>query len=76
MQLFGYALTQAQDALETIRSQAGGFVETAPPPRLASWAGTAARTSDAYLVQIAQASGLRLVTFDEGIKDPAAELIT
>jgi hypothetical protein len=32
-------------------------------------------TSDAYLGQIARENGMRLATFDRGIKDTAAELI-
>jgi predicted nucleic acid-binding protein len=75
MQVFGYTLAQAHDALVAIKGQAGGFVESAPSPHLASWATSAARTSDAYLVQVAQANGLRLATFDAAIKDPAVELI-
>lgn len=76
MQVFGYTLPQAQDALESIKNQVGGFVESAPSPRLPTWANTAARTSDAYLVQVAQANGMKLATFDAGIHDPTAELIT
>jgi hypothetical protein len=73
--VFGYSLSQAHAALDDIKREAGGFVEAAPPPRLADWATTPTRTSDAYLVQIALANGLRLATFDAGIQDPAAELI-
>jgi predicted nucleic acid-binding protein len=75
MQVFAYTLAQAQEALDALKGQAGGFVDSAPSPRPATWAGAAARTSDAYLAQIAQANGLRLATFDAGIKDPVAELI-
>lgn len=75
MQVFGYTLTQAHDALQAMRRETGGFVEAAPSPRLAIWATTPARTSDAYLVQIARANALALATFDAGITDPAAELI-
>jgi predicted nucleic acid-binding protein len=75
MQVFAYTLHQAQDALASIKGEAGGFVKTAPSPRLAAWADTAARTADAYLAQIARTNGLRLATFDAGIKDPVTELI-
>jgi predicted nucleic acid-binding protein len=75
MQVFGYTLPQAHDALEAIKRESGGFVEAAPSPLLAAWATTPARTSDAYLVQIARANDLKLATFDSGIADPAAELI-
>jgi predicted nucleic acid-binding protein len=75
MQVFGYTLQQAQTALERMKAQIGGFVEVAPSPQLASWATTAARTSDAYLAQIAQENGLKLATFDTGIRDPDVEVI-
>ncbi|MBA3849343.1 MAG: hypothetical protein C0502_05030 [Opitutus sp.] len=68
MQVFGYTLAESQDALAAIKRRAGGFVESAPAPKLASWATTAARTSDAYLVQVAEGEGLRLATFDAGIR--------
>lgn len=73
MQAFGYSLTQAQDALCAMKGKLGGFVALAPSPRLAAWSTTAARTNDAYLVQLANAEGLRLATFDAGI--PGAEKI-
>lgn len=73
MQAFGYSLERAQDALAAIKRQTGGFLDTAPSPRRATWADTAAKTSDAYLTQIAHANGLTLATLDQGI--PAAELI-
>ena len=72
MQRFGFSLAQAQAALEKIRSQVGGYAAS-PPPNLPAWAGTAAKTSDAYLVQVAAAAGLELATFDVGI--PGAVLI-
>lgn len=75
MQVFGYSLQQAADALAAIRHHAEGYILAAPAPRLPTWASTAAKTSDAYLVQIARENGMRLATFDRGIKDTAAELI-
>jgi hypothetical protein len=41
----------------------------APSPRLPAWASSAAKTSDAYLTQVARANKLRLATHDAGIKD-------
>lgn len=67
MQVFGYSLEQAQAALVEIKQKLGGFVAAAPSPRLPSWAVTGARTSDGYLVQLADKNGLRLATFDTGI---------
>ena len=75
MQVFGYSLPQATDALAGLKRHAGGFVAIAPSPRLPAWASTTARTSDAYLAQLAQTNGMRLATFDSGLKDAAAELI-
>ena len=75
MQVFGYSLPQATDALSWLKKHAGGFVAVAPSPHLPAWASTAAKTSDAYLTQVAQENGMRLATFDSGIKDAAAELI-
>jgi predicted nucleic acid-binding protein len=75
MQVFGYSLSQAADALALLKERAGGFVEAAPSPRLPSWASTAVKTSDAYLTQVARENGMRLATFDTGIRDAVAELI-
>ena len=73
MQAFAYTLNQAQQALAATKAECGGFVAEAPSPRLASWASSAGRTSNAYLAQLAAASGLTLATFDQRI--PAAALI-
>jgi predicted nucleic acid-binding protein len=75
MHVFGYSLAQAHTAAGKLRREAGGFIEHAPMPRLAAWATTPARTSDAYLVQVATAHGLKLATFDERIPDDGVELI-
>ena len=37
MQVFGYSLSQAADALALLKERAGGFVDVAPSPRLPSW---------------------------------------
>lgn len=73
MQNFRLTLAEAQAALADIKRQAGGFVANAPSPRLAAWATTAGKTSDAYYVQVAAGAGLTLATFDAGI--PGATLI-
>ena len=75
MHVFGYSLRQSQDALASMKRDMGGFLDAAPAPKLAPWATTASRTSDAYLAQLATAHGLRLATFDAGIKDPVAQRI-
>ena len=76
MQVFGYSLAQATDALAVLKKHSGGFVEEAPSPRLPAWSSTSAKTSDAYLTQIARENKLRLATLDGGIKDPVAILIS
>jgi predicted nucleic acid-binding protein len=75
MQVFSYSLPQASAALASLKENAGGFLATAPSPRLPSWAANPAKTSDAYLTQLARENGMKLGTFDAGIKDPVAELI-
>ena len=75
MQVFGYSLAQATAALAELKQHAGGFVEAAPSPRLPAWASAAAKTSDAYLTQLARENKLRLATHDAGIKDGVVELI-
>lgn len=75
MQVFRYSLADATAALGGIRSHCAGFIEVAPAPKLAPWATSAGRTSDAYLVQIATANELKLATFDQDIIDPAVESI-
>jgi len=68
MQAFGYSGEDAKRALVTIKAQLGGYIQAAPSPvLLADWATTAAKTSDAYLSQVATAEGLKLATFDKGI---------
>jgi len=42
---------------------------------LSSWAATAAKTSDAYLAQIARENSLRLATFDTEIAKTVVETI-
>ncbi len=73
LQVFGDTLAEAQTQLAAMKREAGGFVAEAPPPKLPAWATTAAKTSDAYLSQVAAAAGLTLATFDRGI--PGSVLI-
>lgn len=75
MQVFGYSLAQAQEALAEMKPHLGGFIGEAPAPQLADWATTAAKTTDAYLVQLATTKGVRLATFDAALSDPVAVLI-
>ena len=67
MAAYGFPLDSAQAALGEIKRHVGGFVAAAPAPQLAAWAAKPAQTSDAYLVQLAAAAGLKLATFDTGI---------
>lgn len=73
MQAFDYTLDQAQLALAELKAECGGFVAEAPSPRLAAWAVSAGRTTDAYLAQLAAKHGLTLATFDRRI--PASAFI-
>jgi predicted nucleic acid-binding protein len=76
MQTIGCTRQEADTGLAMIRKQAGGFVAECPPPKLAAWANTGSKTSDAYLCQLAAANKLQLATFDNGIKDAAVFLIS
>ena len=67
MQTLHLSLADAHRALAEMKKHTGGFIATAPSPALAPWARTAAKTSDAYLVQLAESAGLKLATFDTGI---------
>jgi predicted nucleic acid-binding protein len=73
MQAYRFSLPQAQTALAEMKRATGGFVASAPSPKLAAWSTTAAKTSDAYLAQIAAANGMKLATFDTAI--PGSTLI-
>jgi predicted nucleic acid-binding protein len=73
MQAFAYTLDQAQLALAATKAECGGFVAEAPSPKLAAWAMSAGRTTDAYLAQLAAKHGLTLATFDRRI--PASAFI-
>ncbi|MEI6862069.1 MAG: PIN domain-containing protein [Verrucomicrobiota bacterium] len=69
---FGHDLPAAVAALAVLKGEIGHFLTPLPPPVFPPWATTAAHTTDAYLCQIAAAHGLRLATFDRGIRDRAA----
>ncbi|WP_043583360.1 hypothetical protein [Geminisphaera colitermitum] len=75
MSHYQLTLADARKALADIRKLTGGYIADCPSPALPLWATTAARTTDAYLCQLATAHGLQLATFDTGIKDPVAFLI-
>lgn len=67
MQAYRFSLEQAQTALAEMKRATGSFVASAPSPKLAAWSATAAKTSDAYLAQVAASNGMKLATFDAGI---------
>jgi predicted nucleic acid-binding protein len=71
---FGVSRAAAEAMLAGIKKDIGGFVSTAPSPKLAAWAHTSAHTSDAYLVQLATSAGLTLATFDRGIPSPVERI--
>ncbi len=74
MQAFGHTREMAETALAEMKRHTGGFVATAPSPKLPVWAKTAAQTSDAYLAQLASSAGLTLATLDLGIPAPAERI--
>lgn len=73
MVAFGVSLADAQSDLADLKGTISHFVEKAPSPSLPDWSTNAAKTTDAYLIQLAQTAGLQLATFDRGI--PGAVLI-
>ena len=75
MQVFGMSRLLAADELARLKMHTGGFIAIASSPLLPAWATTAARTTDAYLTQLARENDMRLATFDTGIKDSIAEHI-
>ena len=75
MQALGLTRREADEALDDIRKLVGGYVANCPRPKLAKWAVTGAKTTDAYLCQLAAAHKMQLATFDSDIKDAAAFLI-
>ena len=72
---YNYTLEMAERALARINRDVSGHIDTLPPPRLARWVASHKHTTDAYLCQLAAANGMKLATFDAGIKDAAAFLI-
>lgn len=73
MAAYHVSLADAQKDLAEIKHKLGGFIEKNPSPHLPAWSGQAAKTTDAYLLQLAKSAGLELATFDTGI--PGAILI-
>ena len=73
---YNYTLQMAETALEAVKRGVTGYVDALPPPKLARWVLSHKQTTDAYLCQLARARGLQLATFDSGIKDSAAFLIS
>jgi len=72
---YHYTREMAENALALIKRDITGYIDTLPPPRLATWANKHSETTDSYLCQLAAANGMKLATFDHNIKDPAVCLI-
>lgn len=78
-----WASTQGLNELATCAHSELGFIRVSmqvfgdslaeAQTQLAAWSATAAKTSDAYLTQVAAGAGLTLATFDRGI--PGSVLI-
>ncbi len=75
MARFRYTRAQAQQELAGLKREIGHYLPALPPPVLPAWVTAHAHTTDAYLCQVARAHGLRLATFDQGIRDPTALLL-
>jgi len=75
MQHFGFDLSMSARMLAALKSDIGHFLDVLPPPQLPAWSMHPAQTTDAYLCQVATTHGVKLVTFDTGIRDRAALLI-
>jgi len=71
MARYGYDLAAANNALALVKRDVTGYIDTLPPPNLARWVLSHKHTTDAYLCQLASAHGMKLATFDTGIKDSA-----
>jgi predicted nucleic acid-binding protein len=72
MQVFRYESERAYAALAEMKRYLR-FVADLPPPHLPAWSITAARTTDAYLAQVAAHHHAQFATFDTGI--PGATII-
>ena len=76
MRVYGYDRQTAENALDLVKRDVTGYIDALPSPRLARWVLSHKQTTDAYLCQLARAHGMQLATFDHGIKDGAAFLIS
>lgn len=70
----GFTISDSRKLLQAFRSRGPGYIAdlAAPADDLPGWATRHSQTTDAYLCAVARLHGLQLVTFDTGIKDPAA----
>lgn len=67
VQVFSYSIAQAHEALAQRLRPHLRFLPDLPAPALPTWVMGASRTTDGYLVQVAQTHGAMLATFDAGI---------
>ncbi len=74
----GFPVSDGRLLLQAFRRSGPRYLEKLPPPAdlLPAWASRHAHTTDAYLCALARVHRLQLATFDTGIKDPAALLIS
>lgn len=69
MLVFGYDRQNADQTLQRLKRAIAGFIDNVPSPRLAAWSKSAAQTTDAYWVQMAQkmvCNLLRLIAASKG----------
>lgn len=73
---YGLTKKEAVDALKKIRPQIGGFIGETFPAEMPDWLRGYSGVTDAYLCQLASSHQMKLATFDRGIADAAAVLIS
>ena len=74
----GYSVADARAMLQQHRRDGVGYLAALPRPAemLPAWVQSHRETTDGFLCAVAASHGLKLATFDTGINDASAELIT
>jgi uncharacterized protein len=75
---YGYSVADARAMLVRHKRDGVGYLANLPRPAevMPDWVHGHGQTTDGYLCAVAAAHGLKLATFDTGIDDEAAELIS
>ena len=77
MAAYGYSAADARAMLRQLARDGVAFVDRLPAPAglLPAWVEDHRQTTDGYLCAVAAAHGLKLATFDRGIRDRGVERI-